>query len=42
MYTYIKHIFRTEYICIQGIETYNLSYTMGFLGGVMNSRGSQT
>jgi hypothetical protein len=26
----------------KGIQTYNLSYTRGFLGGVMNARGSQT
>ena len=26
----------------KGIETYNLSYTRGFLGGVMNALGSQT
>jgi hypothetical protein len=24
------------------IKTYNLSYTRGFLGGVMNARGAQT
>ena len=24
------------------IQTYNLSYTRGFLGEVMNARGSQT
>jgi hypothetical protein len=26
----------------KGILTYNLSYTRGFLEGVMNARGSQT